>query len=66
LLASASVEPFTTTVAPTSDSACVVSALCCSDTRVANESFVFICCSTWANSTSCWVNWLVSIGLSGS
>src|SRR6516225_4009446 len=26
---------------------------------------MFICCSTWANSTSCWVNWLVSSGSSG-
>jgi len=25
-----------------------------------------ICCSTWLNPTSCWVNWAVSIGLSGS
>src|SRR6185312_8875757 len=50
----------------TSASACVVCALCCKVTSVLSESFDFICCSTCANSTSCWVNWLVSIGLSGS
>ena len=27
--------------------------------------FIFICCSTPANCTSCWVNWLVSSGSSG-
>jgi hypothetical protein len=28
-------------------------------------SFVLSCCSTEANWTSCWVNWLVSSGSSG-
>ena len=36
-----------------------------SDTKVVSWSFDFICCSTWANCTSCWVNWLVSSGSSG-
>src|SRR5258708_16671320 len=29
-------------------------------------SLVLICCSTWLYITSCWVNWLESIGLVGS
>ena len=32
---------------------------------VASESLVLSCCWTPANSTSCWVNWLVSSGSSG-
>ena len=65
-LARLALEPLTTTVAPTSASACVACALCCNVTKMLKESFDFICCSTCANSTSCWVNWLVSMGESGS
>ena len=39
LLANCAVVPFTTTVAPTSESACVVCALCCSDTSVLSVLF---------------------------
>src|SRR5674476_748215 len=60
------VDGSTTPVAPTRASADFDCAACSSDTRVVRELFDFICCSTDANSTSCWVNWLVSIGLSGS
>src|SRR5215469_1080227 len=34
--------------------------------RVCRFVLVLICCSTWLYSTSCWVNWLESIGLVGS
>src|ERR1700755_3259374 len=34
--------------------------------RVLRLSLVSICCSTWLYITSCWVNWLESIGLVGS
>src|SRR5580692_3065409 len=34
--------------------------------RVCRLVLVLICCSTWLNSTNCWVNWLESIGLVGS
>src|SRR5579859_485224 len=34
--------------------------------RVLRLSLVLICCSTWLYITSCWVNWLESIGLVGS
>src|SRR5579872_3691178 len=34
--------------------------------RVCRLVLVLICCSTWLYSTSCWVNWLESIGLVGS
>src|ERR1035437_5845037 len=62
-------EPSTTTGAPPTGGAEVDCAACSGDTRVVRfvrELFDFICCSTDANSTSCWVNWLGSIGLSGS
>src|SRR5580698_6877497 len=62
---SAAVLPLTTAVLPTNPSAWVDCAVCCSDTNVASESLVLICCWTPANSTSCWVNWLVSSGSSG-
>src|ERR1700691_3848393 len=62
---SAAVLPLTTAVLPANPSAWVDCAVCCSDTRVASESLVLICCWTPANSTSCWVNWLVSRGSSG-
>src|ERR1700732_178484 len=65
LLDSAAVLPLTTAVLPTNPSAWVDCAVCCKDTSVASESLVLICCCTPANSTSCWVNWLVSSGLSG-
>src|SRR6201996_4483657 len=65
LLVSAAVEPLTTAVLPTKPSAWVDCAVCCSETRVASESLVLSCCWTPANSTSCWVNWLVSSGSSG-
>ena len=34
--------------------------------RVLRLVLVSICCSTWLYITSCWVNWLESIGLVGS
>src|SRR6201999_201681 len=65
LLLSAAVLPLTTAVLPTKPRAWVDCAVCCSDTSVASESLVLSCCWTPANSTSCWVNWLVSSGSSG-
>src|ERR1700759_4502002 len=65
LLLSCAVLPVTTAVLPTNPSAWVDCAVCCSDTSVASESLVLSCCWTPANSTSCWVNWLVSSGSSG-
>src|SRR3984893_6147368 len=65
LLVSGAVEPLTTAVLPTNPSAWVDCAVCCRDTSVASESLVLSCCWTAANSTSCWVNWLVSSGSSG-
>src|ERR1700759_4363208 len=65
LLLSCAVLPVTTAVLPTNPSAWVDCAVCCSETRVASESLVLSCCWTPANSTSCWVNWLVSSGSSG-
>src|ERR1700683_5524991 len=65
LLDSAAVLPLTTAVLPTNPSAWVDCAVCCRDTSVASESLVLSCCWTPANSTSCWVNWLVSSGSSG-
>src|SRR5580704_3327323 len=56
----------TVTVEPMSCIACVASEVCCSEIRVCRLVFSLICCSTEANSTSCSVNWLVSIGSSGS
>src|ERR1700691_3460156 len=64
-LASAAVLPLTTAVLPTNPSAWVDCAVCCRDTSVASESLVLSCCWTPANSTDCWVNWLVSSGSSG-
>src|SRR5580704_9869424 len=64
-LVSPAVLPLTTAVLPTNPSAWVDCAVCCKDTSVASESFVLSCCWTPANSTSCWVNWLVSSGSSG-
>ena len=65
LLVSGAVLPLTTAVLPTNPSAWVDCVVCCSDTRVASELLVLSCCCTPANSTSCWVNWLVSSGSSG-
>src|ERR1700744_660662 len=65
LLVNAAVLPLTTAVLPTKPSAWVDCAVCCKDTSVASESLVLSCCWTPANSTSCWVNWLVSSGSSG-
>src|SRR3981189_352668 len=59
------VLPSTTAVLPTKPSACVDCAVCCSDTSELSWSLVLSCCSTPANCTSCWVNWLVSSGESG-
>src|SRR5215475_11709458 len=64
-LESAVVLPDTTAVLPTYSSACEFCVVCCNVTSVASESLVLSCCSTPANSTSCWVNWLVSSGESG-
>src|SRR5580704_14659984 len=64
-LVSPAVLPLTTAVLPTNPSAWVDCAVCCKDTSVASESLVLSCCWTPANSTSCWVNWLVSSGSSG-
>src|SRR4051812_7977276 len=65
LLVSFVVAPSTTAVLPTKPSACVDCAVCCSDTSEVSWSLVLSCCSTPANCTSCWVNWLVSSGSSG-
>src|ERR1700761_933851 len=64
-LVSELVLPLTTAVLPTNCSAGVDCAVCCNDTNVCNEELALSCCSTPANSTSCWVNWLVSRGSSG-
>ncbi len=63
--ASRAVSPSTTTLAPTKLSAALDCVAFCNATRLESWSFDFICCSTWANWTSCWVNWLVSSGSSG-
>src|SRR4051812_32037866 len=62
---SGAVSPSTATVWPTKFSAWVFCAVCCSDTSVESWVLDLSCCSTWANCTSCWVNWLVSSGSSG-
>src|SRR5581483_8947059 len=59
------VAPSTTAVLPTKSSACVACVVCCKVTSCDSESLVLSCCSTPANCTSCWVNWLVSSGSSG-
>src|SRR6201995_1177276 len=64
-LVSELVLPLTTAVLPTNCSAWVDCAVCCNDTNVCSEELALSCCSTPANSTSCWVNWLVSSGSSG-
>src|SRR6185312_6425098 len=61
----AAVEPSTEMVWPTKLNACVDCAVFCNDTSELNWSLAFNCCSTWANCTSCAVNWLVSSGSSG-
>ena len=58
--------PLTVTVEPTSCKAEVASVVCCIAISVCMLVFMLTCCSTPANSTSCWVNWLVSSGESGS
>src|SRR4051812_48667100 len=63
--ASCAVWPLTATVEPTKASAVVACALCSIEIRVCSWLFCFTCCSTCANDTSCWVNWLVSSGSSG-
>src|SRR5580700_6778723 len=65
-LVSCAVLLLTVTFSPTKFSAWVDCAVCCSDTRVESCWLALSCCSTWANSTNCWVNWLVSSGLVGS
>src|SRR3954463_4236805 len=65
LLVSFVVAPSTTAVLPTKPSAWVACVVCCSDSSEASWSLVLSCCSTPANCTSCWVNWLVSSGSSG-
>src|SRR3954451_14417223 len=59
------VVPSTRAVLPTKPSAWVACVVCCSVTSWDSESLVLSCCSTPANCTSCWVNWLVSRGSSG-
>src|ERR1700756_760656 len=59
------VVPSTTAVLPTKLSAWVACVVCCRVTSWDSESLVLSCCSTPANCTSCWVNWLVSSGSSG-
>src|SRR6202023_406863 len=54
------------TLAPNSCSACKDSEDCCIEISVCRLVFMLICCSTPANETSCSVNWVVSIGDSGS
>ena len=62
---SLAVEPSTVTVEPSSPIACVICAVCCKAINWVSDVFMLICCSTWANWTSCWVNWLLSRGSSG-
>jgi len=64
-LLNAAVEPSTTAVLPTKVSAWVACVVCCRAISEASWSLVLSCCSTAANCTSCWVNWLVSSGSSG-
>src|SRR5262245_36272682 len=64
-LLSLAVCPSTATVEPTKASAVVCCALFSIEIRVPSCSFCLSCCSTPANCTSCWVNWLVSSGSSG-
>src|SRR6478735_12051156 len=59
------VVPSTRTELPTKPSAWVACVVCCRVTSWDSESLVLSCCSTPANCTSCWVNWLVSSGSSG-
>src|SRR3954469_19805265 len=59
------VVPSTRAVLPTKPSAWVACVVCCRVTSWDSESLVLSCCSTPANCTSCWVNWLVSSGSSG-
>src|SRR3954452_15207892 len=59
------VAPSTTAVLPTKPSAWVACVVCCRLRSCASVSLVLSCCSTPANCTSCWVNWLVSSGSSG-
>src|SRR5215472_16189790 len=53
-------------VLPTIGIADIASDELCSAISVFRLLLVLICCSTPLNSTSCWVNWLVSIGEVGS
>src|ERR1051326_1272786 len=53
-------------VLPTIGSAAIASEEVCRVMSVCRFLLVLICCSTALNSTSCWVNWLVSIGDVGS
>src|SRR5262245_52443099 len=64
-LLSWAVSPATTTVEPTRPIAWVACVVCCRAISVVSCWFMLICCSTCANWTSCWVNWLVSSGSSG-
>src|ERR1700749_3279779 len=64
-LVTCAVLPLTMAVLPTKPSAWVASVVCCSVTSVESESLVLSCSCTPANSTSCWVNWVVSSGSSG-
>src|SRR5580658_5679942 len=65
LAASDAVVPPRVTLLPRNCIAEVASEVCCSEIRVCRLAFILICCSTEENSTSCWVNWLVSSGSSG-
>ncbi len=59
------VVPSTVAVDPRKLIAEVVCVTFCSATSAVSCWFMLICCSTPANCTSCWVNWLVSSGSSG-
>src|SRR6201986_3372389 len=51
---------------PTRGRAEMLSPAPCSWMSCCRLLLVLICCSTWLNETSCWVNWFVSSGDSGS
>ena len=63
--ASLVVVPSTVAVEPRKPIAVLAWVAFCNLTSEVSCWFMLICCSTPANWTSCWVNWLVSSGSSG-
>ena len=55
-LESVAVAPLIVTLVPRNCIAEVASEVCCNEIRVCRLVFMLTCCSTEANSTSCWVN----------